>query len=149
MLSKNVNNKKYPSKFVFFNEKNQKDSDNYWHRKLTLKVKFWHFLTARQSPLIQIQSPWNSLPLSVWHRVFLVWILISFFKLFILRNSYRMHWEFLLKTIEILPQSCHNPWFAEKGGPIPLENSQYASKILVAVNIEERLRDLIEKTCDN
>ena len=25
----------------------EKDSDNFWHRKLTLKVKFWHFLIAR------------------------------------------------------------------------------------------------------
>ena len=32
---------------IFFNEKkNQKDSDDFWHRKLTLKVKFWYFLTA-------------------------------------------------------------------------------------------------------
>ena len=36
-----------------------------------------------------------------------------------------------------MPQSCHNPWFAEKVGPIPLENSQYASKILVAVTIAQ------------
>ena len=27
-------------------KKNQKDSDDFWHRKLTLKVKFWYFLTA-------------------------------------------------------------------------------------------------------
>ena len=26
-------------------KKNQKDSDDFLHRKLTLKVKFWHFLT--------------------------------------------------------------------------------------------------------
>ena len=33
---------------VFFNEKKiKKDSDDFWRRKLTLKVKFWHFLTAR------------------------------------------------------------------------------------------------------
>ena len=32
---------------AFFNEKkNQKDSDDFWHRKLTSKVKFWYFLTA-------------------------------------------------------------------------------------------------------
>ena len=32
---------------IFFNEKkNQKDSDDFWHRKFTLKVKFWYFLTA-------------------------------------------------------------------------------------------------------
>ena len=46
MSSKNVNNKKCAPKFIFFNEKkNQKDSNDFWHRKLTLKVKFWHFLT--------------------------------------------------------------------------------------------------------
>ena len=28
MLSENVNNKKFAPKFVFFNEKNQKDSDD-------------------------------------------------------------------------------------------------------------------------
>ena len=27
-------------------KKDQKDSDDFWHRKLTSKVKFWYFLTA-------------------------------------------------------------------------------------------------------
>ena len=27
-------------------KKKQKDSDDFWHRKLTLNVKFWYFLTA-------------------------------------------------------------------------------------------------------
>ena len=27
-------------------KKNQKDSYDFWHRKLTLNVKFWYFLTA-------------------------------------------------------------------------------------------------------
>ena len=27
-------------------KKIQKDSDDFWHRKLTLKIKFWYFLTA-------------------------------------------------------------------------------------------------------
>ena len=49
MLSKNANNTKCACKFVFFNEKKiEQDSDDVWHRKLTLKVKFWHFLTARR-----------------------------------------------------------------------------------------------------
>ena len=40
ILSKNVNNKK-----MCFNEKQiEKDSDDFWHKKMTLKVKFWHFL---------------------------------------------------------------------------------------------------------
>ena len=47
ILSKNVNNKKFAPKLVFFYKKKvEKDSDDFWHRKLTLKVKFWHFLTA-------------------------------------------------------------------------------------------------------
>jgi hypothetical protein len=48
ILSKNVNNKKCAPKLVFFIEKKiEKDSDDFWHRTLALKVKFWHFLTAR------------------------------------------------------------------------------------------------------
>ena len=39
-------NKKYAPKLVFSNEKKEEDSDDFRPRKLTLKVKFWHFLTA-------------------------------------------------------------------------------------------------------
>ena len=40
MLSKNVNNKRCAPKLIFFNEKKiEKDLDNFWYRKLTLKVK--------------------------------------------------------------------------------------------------------------
>ena len=40
--------KKCAPKLVFFYEKKiEKDLDDFCHRKLTLKVKFWHFLTAR------------------------------------------------------------------------------------------------------
>ena len=46
MLSKNVNNKKWAPELIFFNEKKiEKDLDDFCHRKLTLKVKLWHFLT--------------------------------------------------------------------------------------------------------
>ena len=39
--------KKCALKLVFFNTKKfEKDSDDFWPRKLTLEVKFWHFLTA-------------------------------------------------------------------------------------------------------
>ena len=41
MLSKNVNNKKCAPKLIFFN--NEKSRNDFWHRKLTLKVKFWHY----------------------------------------------------------------------------------------------------------
>ena len=38
--------KKCAPKLIFFNEKKiEKDSEDFWHRKLTLKVKFWLFLT--------------------------------------------------------------------------------------------------------
>ena len=51
MLSKNVNNKKCAPKLIFFNEKkNEKDWDDFCRRKLTLKVKFWHFLTPPHQP---------------------------------------------------------------------------------------------------
>ena len=44
MLSKNVNNKKCAPKLIFFNEKKiEKDWDNFWHRKLTLKDRNWQF----------------------------------------------------------------------------------------------------------
>ena len=40
MLSKNVNNKKCTPKLRFFNEKKiEKDFDDFWHKKLTLKVR--------------------------------------------------------------------------------------------------------------
>ena len=47
MLPKNVINKKCAPKLVFFNEKkNEKDLDDFLHRKLTLKVKILQFLTT-------------------------------------------------------------------------------------------------------
>ena len=43
-FSKNVNNKKHAPILIFFNEKKiEKDSDNFWHKKLTSKVRNWHF----------------------------------------------------------------------------------------------------------
>ena len=45
MLSKTFNNKKCASKMIFFKENIEKDFDDFCHRKLTLKIKFWHFLT--------------------------------------------------------------------------------------------------------
>ena len=46
-LSKNVNNQKCAPQMKFFNENFfLKDSDNFWHRKFTLKVKIMQFLTT-------------------------------------------------------------------------------------------------------
>ena len=58
MLSKNVNNKKCASKLIFFNEKKiEKDSDNFWYRKLTLKVKrLGDFALFDTSPLTQFSK---------------------------------------------------------------------------------------------
>ena len=58
MLSKNVNNKKCAPKLIFFNEKKiEKDSDNFWYRKLTLKVKrLGDFALFHTSPLSQFSK---------------------------------------------------------------------------------------------
>ena len=50
MSSRNVNNKKCAPKLVFFNEKKIRDLDDFYHSELTLKVKFWHFLTTPHEP---------------------------------------------------------------------------------------------------
>ena len=58
MLSKNVNNKKCAPKLIFFNEKKiEKDLDNFWYRKLTLKVKrLGDFALFDTSPLTQFSK---------------------------------------------------------------------------------------------
>ena len=44
-LEKNVFNKKCSPKLIFLDEFFfRKNSVDFWHRKLTLKVQFWHFL---------------------------------------------------------------------------------------------------------
>ena len=44
--TKNAFYKKGAPKLIFFNEIFfKKDSDDFWHRKFTLKVQNWHFLT--------------------------------------------------------------------------------------------------------
>ena len=44
-LEKNVFNKKWSPKLIFLDEIFfWKNSVDFWHRKLTLKVQFWHFL---------------------------------------------------------------------------------------------------------
>ena len=44
-FSKNDNNEKPFSKLIFFNKKKLGKAMDFWRRKLTLKVKFRHFLT--------------------------------------------------------------------------------------------------------
>ena len=46
-MSKNVNKRKAAPKLIFFNEKKiWNDSDDFWHRKLTLKVRILQYFTA-------------------------------------------------------------------------------------------------------
>ena len=58
MLSKNLNNKKCAPKLIFFNEKKiEKDSDDFWYRKLTLKVRrLDDFALFDTSPLTQFSK---------------------------------------------------------------------------------------------
>ena len=64
MLSKNVNNKKCAPEFVFFNEKKIRNIRMiFLHRKLSLKVRFWHFLTPPhyinlQNSMISFDYSW-------------------------------------------------------------------------------------------
>ena len=46
ILSKNINNKKVLLNWYSSMKKNEKDSDNFWHRKLTLKVRNCPFSIA-------------------------------------------------------------------------------------------------------
>ena len=49
-LEKKVFSKKWSPKLIFVDENSfWKNSVDFWHRKLTLKVHFWHFLTNRKS----------------------------------------------------------------------------------------------------
>ena len=42
---------------IFFNEKkNWKDLDNFWRRKLTLKVRNWHFSIAEFRSLVSFMK---------------------------------------------------------------------------------------------
>ena len=67
MFSKNINNKKCAHKLILFNEKKiEKDSDNFWYRKLTLKVeRFSDFALFDTSPLTQF-SKFNDFLLVCW-----------------------------------------------------------------------------------
>ena len=92
MLSKNANNKKCAPKLIFFNEKKkiEKDSDNFWYRKLTLKVgRLGDFALFDTSPLVQFSKFKNFL----WICWFLCKILSNFVSL-----PWKLHNPY-----------CHNP----------------------------------------
>ena len=87
--SKNDNRKKPSTKLIFFNEKKivQKDSNYFWHRKLTLKVRFRHFfmtyMNICQSQIKELfffywksQALWDSGPQkSTTEVTLLIWYL--------------------------------------------------------------------------
>ena len=51
---------------IFFNEKNEKDLDNFWHRKLTLKVRNWHFWSLDLEQML------------IWHEKVLLFTQLSY-----------------------------------------------------------------------
>ena len=63
LLSKNITNKKCAPKLILFNEKKiWKNSNNFWHRKFTLKVKrLGDFALFDSSPLTQFSKSDNFL----------------------------------------------------------------------------------------
>ena len=68
-FSKNVNNNKDAPKLIFFNEKKiKKDSDNFWHRKLTLKVRNKDFQSppAKRTLICQKKILWKS---AIFHSI--------------------------------------------------------------------------------
>ena len=59
-FSTNVNNKKCAPKIIFFNEFFWgKDSDIFWHRKLTLKVRILPFLKAFVQLSARLKNFWG------------------------------------------------------------------------------------------
>ena len=97
MLSKNVNNKKCAPKLIFFNEKKiEKDSDNFWYRKLTLKVgRLGDFALFDTFPLVQFSKFKNFL----WVCCYIV-----VHKLFSIRLEIwkELGWKVLLKHILLI-----------------------------------------------
>ena len=77
-------------------KKIQKDSDDFWHRKLTLKVKFWYFLTAPH------YSNFQNLVISFEYSWFLAKNLSNFVSL-----PWKLH-----------NRECHNPHKIDPPRPI-------------------------------
>ena len=66
MLHKISKNKKCAPKLILFNEKIfWNDSDDFWWWKLTLKIRFWHFLTAIFGHLTSLMNKSNAFLWSV------------------------------------------------------------------------------------
>ena len=56
---------------TFFIEKNQKDLVDFWRRKLTLKVKIWHFLTpSHQTNSQNWMISFDYIQLIFWTKTF-------------------------------------------------------------------------------
>ena len=52
----NVNNQKCAPELIILNEQNEKDSDDFWHRKFTLKIKSRHFCHLPITTIFRIQK---------------------------------------------------------------------------------------------
>ena len=74
-FSKNANKNICAPNLIFFNEFFfQKYSDNFWHRKVTLKVRNWHFLSVVFGVLVGLMAKWFSeemLNSNVWMHGFM------------------------------------------------------------------------------
>ena len=82
-------------------KKNQKYFDDFWHRKLTLKVKFWYFLTALH------YSNFQNLVISFEYSWFLAKNLSNFVSLpWKLHNRYCHNLHTYVQTIVSV-----NQWF--------------------------------------
>ena len=130
MPSKNVINKKCAPKLIFFNEKKiEKDSDNFWYRKLTLKVgRLGDFDLFDTSPLVQFSKFKNFL----WVSWFLGKNLSNFVPpVWKLHNPY-----------------CHNTQWAsrdptcisEKNSPSPLFIYNFDPKMSIFVITKRQIR---------
>ena len=97
-FSKNVNNKKCVPKLIFFNEKKiEKDSDNFWRGKLTLKVRNRQFLIIWFRAVVDLPEFFS------YERV-----------LFFTQLSYHLMWKLLKKSymlsIEHILNRSHRFW---------------------------------------
>ena len=111
MLSKNANNKKCAPKLIFFNEKKiEKDSDDFWYRKLTFKVKrLGDFALFDTSPLTQF-SKFNNILWVCWflgknlsNFVPLVWKLYNRY----CHNVHKKFFRFIRRWVLRGPRTSH------------------------------------------
>ena len=110
-FSKNVNNKKHAPKLIFSNEKKiEKDSDNFWHRKLTLKVRNWHFLIAWFRADVDLTKKFFLWKSAIFHS-FDAKVEWKILKCYLLCKSYSLfiHFSLYILGMYILQASYQHP----------------------------------------